>query len=94
MTSSPTGPRIDPRLQEAREFYKKLISPEVEAANLDRLVVIDTESEDFEIGDDLIELSRRMKSRRPSARIVGFRVGEGGGPVDRFISVRVPGSQP
>jgi hypothetical protein len=80
------------RLAQARQLYRRLISPSLEASNLDRLVAIDERSEDFEIGDDLVDLSRRLRSRHPDARVVGFRVGGGGGPVDRIVSVRTAGT--
>jgi len=89
MNNPQHNPRIDPRVQEAREHYRKLISPEMEAANLDRFVVIDTDSDDFELGDDLIELSRTLRARRPNGRITGFRVGLGGKAIDRFHSCRI-----
>jgi hypothetical protein len=88
MTDSQTSRTVDPELEQAREHYRRLISPEVEAANLDRLVAFDTESEDLEIGDDLIEMVHRLKARRPNANIIGFRVGGGGRAVDRFGSPR------
>jgi hypothetical protein len=83
--SPPTdAPALEQHAKQARELYRRLISPEMEAANLDRLVSFDTDSEDFEIGDDLIEVVHRLRARRPTARVFSFRVGGGGGPVDRF----------
>lgn len=74
--------------QRAEAAYRRLIGPEVEAENDDRLVAIDLVSDDFEIGDDLIEIANRLKARRPSADIFAFRVGDGGRAVDRFGSPR------
>ncbi len=75
---------IDSLLNRARSQYRRLISPELEQMNDGRVVSIDTESDDFEIGDDLIEVVHRLRARRPSAQVFSFRVGGGGGPVDRF----------
>ena len=86
---SPTDAHaLEQHATRARELYRRLISPTVEAENEDRLVAFDTVSEDFEIGDDLIEMSRRLRDRHPDAEIFGFRVGGGGRAVDRFRGPR------
>jgi len=84
MTPPTDAVALEQHSKRARELYQRLITPEMEAANHDRLVAFDTDSEDFEIGDDLIDVVHRLKARRPHARVFGFRVGGGGGPVDRF----------
>jgi hypothetical protein len=81
------------RVRQAREVYRRLIDPKVEADNEDRFVVFDEATDDFEIGDDLIEIARRLMGRRPNARPFAFRIGGGGRAVDRFHSLRAGGSQ-
>jgi hypothetical protein len=74
--------------QQGRELYRRLISPAVEAQHADRLIAFDLVSEDFEIGDDLIDMCRRLRARHPDAEIFGLRIGGGGRPVDRFLGPR------
>jgi hypothetical protein len=80
-TTRPVGSQTRER---AKEIYRRRISPQMEAENDNRYVVIDVDSEDLEIGDDFIEVVHRLRSRRPAARAFGLRVGNGGRPVDRF----------
>jgi hypothetical protein len=88
MSASHLSDTADPQVHEARERYRRLISPDLEEKNLGRLVSLDTDSDEFEIGDDLVEMAHRLKARRPNARVFSFRIGGGGGPVDRFGSPR------
>lgn len=91
----PTAPRPDQEsdtqqdspkaiLDRGEEIYGRLIQPVLESKNLGRLVAIDVDSERFEIGDDLLEISRRLREGRLDARIAAFRVENGGGPIDRL----------
>lgn len=88
MSPARTVDARDDLLNRAREVYRRRIDPKVEAENDDRFVVFDLDSEDFEIGDDPIEIVARLKSRHPATRPFGFRVGDGGRAVDRFGSPR------
>ena len=76
------------QLKQMRELYRRVISLVADAENEDRLVAIDTASEDFEIGDDLIVICHRLRARHPDAQIFGFRIGGGGRAVDRFLGPR------
>ena len=76
----------DEQVVRAKELYHRLITPDIEMANWDRVVAIDTQSEDFEIGDNMQEVFRRLKDRQPQGRILSFLVGgvgnrRGRGPV-------------
>jgi len=74
--------------KKAREVYRRRIDSKLEADNEDRFVVFDLDSEDFEIGDDLIDIVGRLKARHPETRPFGFRIGGGGRAVDRFRGPR------
>lgn len=87
------NPMISERVLKGREIYRRLIDAKVETENYDRLVVFDEETEDFEIGDDLIEICHRLKARQPNTRTFGFRIGGGGRAIDRFGSPRVNGAR-
>jgi hypothetical protein len=69
-------------LERGQPIYDRLIRPKLEAEHRGRLVGIDVESEQYEIGDDTLEVCDRLRSRRPNALIALIRIG--GGPVDRI----------
>jgi hypothetical protein len=75
-------------MPQALEVYRRQIDPKVEAENEDRFVAFNLETEEFEIGDDVIETVQRLKRRHPTDRPFVFRVGGGGSAVDRFGSPR------
>ena len=74
----------DESLKRVVALYQKRISPEMEAQYFDQFVAFDLATEEYEIGPDLIEISRRLKTRVPTADVIGLRVGAGGQAVDRF----------
>jgi hypothetical protein len=88
MQSHQASLELEEQRRRAKEIYRRRIDAETEAKNDNRLVAIDTKSEDLEIGDDLIEICHRMKARHPEARLFTFRVGDGGRAVDSFRSFR------
>ena len=59
----------------AREVYRSLIGSELERANRGRFVALDIESRDFEIGDDRLEVSKRLRDRHPNAIMSVLRIG-------------------
>lgn len=59
----------------AQELYKRL-QPQIQTPeNIGKLVVMDVESEDYEIDDMGIESSRRLQSRHPDATLYALRIG-------------------
>ena len=64
-------------MDKAEAIYDRLIRPSLEVANVGRLVAIDVDSEDFEIGDDLLTISDRLRERRPGAQVGAIRIGVG-----------------
>jgi hypothetical protein len=57
------------------QLYRDHIQPQMQAADLDKFVVIDVASGDFEIADDDLAATKRLLSRRPDAFLYGVRVG-------------------
>ena len=62
--------------ERARELYERL-RPQVETPeNIGKLIVMDVESGDYEIGDETsIEPSRRLQARHPGATLYALRIG-------------------
>lgn len=60
-----------------RELYEARVRPQVETEpNLGKIVSIDIETGDFEVGDDTgIASSRRLRARHPDATIWAERIG-------------------
>lgn len=61
----------------AEELYKTKLRPQVETEeNIGKMIVIDVESGDYEIGDETgIEASRRLQARHPGTTLYGLRIG-------------------
>lgn len=62
--------------QRAWDIYNQ-IRPRIETPeNIGRMVIIDLESGDYEVGDETgLEASRRLRDRRPTSRRFGLRIG-------------------
>ncbi len=59
-----------------QELYEQQIRAQVEnEENVGKLISIDIESGDYEIADDLVTASRRLRIRHPDAAIYGARIG-------------------
>ena len=79
--------------QRGRELYDRAIRPIVEDGNRGKIVVMDVETGEWEMGDDNLELAHRMLAKRPGAALYAMRVGFpavvkiggswGGGPAGR-----------
>jgi hypothetical protein len=82
MKNAANQPHLDKVMDRAEAIYDRLIRPTLEGANIGKLIAIDVNSEEFEIGDDLITISDRLRERRPDAEIGAIRIGIG--PVYRL----------
>lgn len=61
--------------ERAWEIYYR-IRPEVETPdNIGKMIIIDTESGDYEIDDMGIESAHRLYERHPEAKLFGLRIG-------------------
>jgi hypothetical protein len=58
----------------AKELYEK-IRPIVEPGNHGRLVAVDVDSGDYELGDDTLSTTLRLHARLPDAQTWVFRIG-------------------
>jgi hypothetical protein len=56
-------------------IYENQIRPHVEAEFNGKILVIDIESGDYEIGDTTLAAADLLKSRRPDAEIYVMRIG-------------------
>ena len=72
MTTKDGGEEIGQRGQEIYDRLRTLLETE---ENIGRIVSIDVESGDYEIGEDLVAAGRRLQQRRPDARMYGKRIG-------------------
>jgi hypothetical protein len=68
---------VDATMDMAEAIYDRLIRPKLESENVGRLVAIDVDSEQFEIGDRIVPITDRLRERRPEARIGIIRIGIG-----------------
>ncbi|MBJ7898806.1 MAG: hypothetical protein GC158_02545 [Cyanobacteria bacterium RI_101] len=60
-----------------QERYESGIRQQVEAGNLGKIVAIDIETGDFEVGETIITATDRLFERRPEAQPWGIRIGQG-----------------
>jgi len=70
-------PRYSPE-EHARlgtEIYEQRIRPKVEVGNRGKIVAIDVDSEEFEIGKDGMSAAKQLLARRPTAQIWCVRIG-------------------
>jgi hypothetical protein len=58
-----------------KELYYRDILPQIEAGNEGRVVAIDVHSGEYEMADDVITSTSRLRERIPTAEIFLMRVG-------------------
>lgn len=59
----------------ARDVYERSIRAEVEGVHDGRFLVVDVESGEYEVADDALSASDRLRERRPEAVLYLMRVG-------------------
>jgi hypothetical protein len=58
-----------------KECYEKL-QPQVETSSaIGKLIAIDVMTGDYEIGEDILEISARLRARRPDGELWAERIG-------------------
>ena len=63
-------------VRHGKELYDNHIRSKVEIAEtIGKLISINIETGDYEIGDDLLITSRRLQAKQPDAAIWGERIG-------------------
>ena len=71
-----TAERDDRISRIGHEIYEAQLRPKVETdENIGKLISIDINTGDYEIGDDLIPTVRRLRQRRPDAEVWTERIG-------------------
>lgn len=68
----------DEHARRGKEVYEQLIRRQVEQENRGRIVAIDIESGEFELGDNTLAASEKLLARAPDAQIWCVRIGEPG----------------
>ncbi|KYC38646.1 hypothetical protein WA1_36330 [Scytonema hofmannii PCC 7110] len=59
-----------------KELYQRSIRTKVETEeNIGKIISINVETGDYEIGDDLVETSLRLRAKQPDAALWGERIG-------------------
>jgi hypothetical protein len=61
--------------ERAYSLYEKLRSQVEVPENIGKLIVLEVESEDYEIDEKGIETSRRLQARHPQAKLFALRIG-------------------
>ena len=68
--------------QRGTALYEEKIRPQVEAGNFGKVVAIDVDTGEFEVGDETLPAAERLLLRFPDAQIWFVRIGHRG--VHRF----------
>jgi len=58
-----------------KALYEQTIRAEVEEGNVGRLLLVDVTTGNWVMGEDRIEMARRLRARNPQAQNYGMRVG-------------------
>lgn len=58
-----------------KALYEQSIRAEVEEGNIGRLLLVDVTTGNWVMGEDRIEMARRLRARNPQAQNYGMRVG-------------------
>jgi hypothetical protein len=58
-----------------QELYDQKIRPKVEAGNKGKYLIIDIETGDYELGEDLMALSDHLHARHEDAALYAIRIG-------------------
>ena len=61
--------------ERAEALYKRLRSKIKTPENIGKMLVIDVDSEDYEIDDTGIVISQNLQLKHPSAKLFGIRIG-------------------
>jgi hypothetical protein len=67
--------RAEDIARRGQEAYEKAIRAKVEAGNKGKVLVIDVDTGDYEMGDDDMELADRLHAKRENARLYAMRIG-------------------
>ena len=65
----------DEIVQRGEEIYQRDIRPLVAEGNVGRYLLVDTETGEYELGDDLLEAAHRAHAKREDAVLYALRIG-------------------
>lgn len=65
----------DEVVERGKAIYEESIRAEVEADNIGKLLMIDVATGHWVLGEDRIEMARRLREQNPEAQNFGMRVG-------------------
>ncbi|MDQ2798638.1 MAG: hypothetical protein M3Y13_03225 [Armatimonadota bacterium] len=65
----------DEVVERGKALYEQNIRAQVEQENFGKLLMIDVTTGNWVIGEDRIEMARRLRARNPAALNFGMRVG-------------------
>jgi len=74
MTTRVPKYRMEDHARMANELYEK-IRPIIEPGNHGKILAVDVDSEDYELGDDILSTGDRLLARHPDAQMWTFRIG-------------------
>ena len=57
------------------EIYEKVVRPKVASGNVGKIVSIDVDTGEYELGESLLEAAERLLGRCPDAQIWSERIG-------------------
>jgi hypothetical protein len=75
MTSTAANPALSELGEQANRLYERLRGQVETPENIGKLIVLDVESGDYEIGANGVETSRRLQARHPDSTLYALRVG-------------------
>jgi hypothetical protein len=65
----------DEIVERGEEIYRNRIQPLVEGGNRGKYLVLDIETGEYEVGDDMSSLAKSLHTERPEAPLYPLRIG-------------------
>ena len=78
----------DEHARRGTEMYERLIRPQVETTHGGKIVAIDIDTGEFEVGNESLTAAERLLARLPNAQIWCVRIGQPA--VHRFGAAATP----
>ena len=75
MTVTETQLTPDEVVSRGKALYESDIRAQVEEGNIGRLLMVDVTTGNWVMGEDRIEMARRLRARNPQAQNFGMRIG-------------------
>jgi hypothetical protein len=75
MTGPPPRYSKEEHVRRGTALYEQHVRPQVEAGNRGRIVALDVDTGAFEVAEDSLSASQRLRARCPDAQIWCVRIG-------------------